>query len=164
MKNYMTQKQRLMFANSFLVSRLQYGSQFLMGEKTIIRRQYHAAMMSVARWVRNDYCFRESVISICKSLKWDIPSQQICKSSAKFAHSIQFSRRPIQLACQIRFPRTRSKAKLSLKIKSKNEKYDRNALTQAIKIYNQIPDNMKLLPPKKFAMALKKLWIRNDEG
>ena len=36
MRKYMTQKQRLMFANSFLVSRLKYGSQFLMGEKTII--------------------------------------------------------------------------------------------------------------------------------
>ena len=164
MRTYMTQKQRLMFANSFLVSRLNYGSQFLMGEKTIVRRKYHAALMSVARWVRNDYCFRESVISICKSLKWDVPSQQICKSSAKFAHSVQFSRRPIQIARQIRFPRTRSKAKLSLKIKSKNEKYDKNAITQAIKTYNKIPEDMKLLPPKKFAMALKKLWIRNDDG
>ena len=51
-----------------------------------------------------------------------------------------------------------------MKLKSKNEKYDKNALTQAVRIYNQIPDDMKLLPPKKFALALKKLWLRNDKG
>ena len=119
--------------------------------------------MSLARWVRNNYCFKESVFSICKSLKWDIPAQQILKSATIFAHTTQQSRKPKQIVGKIRFPRARGKATLRLKYPSKNEKYNKNRIVQSIRIYNLIPEEIKLLPLKKFNAAIKKIWIREDQ-
>ena len=162
-KRYMTEKQRLQFAISFMISRLQYGDQFPTSKKVTVRREYHAAIMSVARWAKNNYCFKQSVISICKLLKLEIPWQQLLKMSAKFMHNTNFSRRPKQISTMIRFPRSGGQAKLGLKYRSKNEKYDRNLIVRSVKIYNTLPKDIKQLLPKKFNKAIRRLWNREDQ-
>ena len=158
-KGHMTEKQRLQFTNAYMISSLKYGVQFLVGKTHSVRYSYHSATMMVARWVKGGYCFRTSCYQICKSIGWDIPSQQIMKEAIKFAHDIYISRRPIQILQKIRLPRTRNTAKLSLKYRKNNEKYQRNLIVQSISLYNMIPDDMKLLTPKRFKNALKKQWI-----
>ena len=162
-KNYMTEKQRLCIANAYLVSSLKYGAPFLAGEKQSVKHKYHLATMMVARWIKNNYCFKVSCHKICRSLNWNIPSQQIAKEAAKFAHKIYFSRRPAQILRQIRMPRTRSKAKLSIKYKKKHEKYDHNLIVQSLKTYNNIPDELKDLPPKKFGEMIQNFWIKTED-
>ena len=66
---YMNEKQRLQFANTYLISKLKYGAHFLVGETFQVQQQYHAATMSVARWVKQNYCFKVSCLKICKSLQ-----------------------------------------------------------------------------------------------
>ena len=142
-KNYMTEKQRLRFANAYMVSSLRYGVQFLAGQNNKTRAKYHAATMLVARWVKQDFCFKVSCLKICKSLKWSLPSQQILQEAAKFAHSVQTNRRPLQIARKIRMPRTRSKAKPAMKYRRRNDKYDANLISKSLRIYNTIPESIK---------------------
>ena len=158
-KNYMTEKQRLRFANAYMVSSLRYGVQFLAGQNNKTRAKYHAATMLVARWVKQDFCFKVSCLKICKSLKWSLPSQQILQEAAKFAHSVQTNRRPLQIARKIRMPRTRSKAKPAMKYRRKNDKYDANLISKSLRIYNTIPESIKNLSRKKFAKRIKTIWI-----
>ena len=87
-KIYVTEKQRLQFANAYLVSSLKYGVQFL-AETQSVRYRYHTATMLVARWVKGGYCFRTSFYQICKSIEWDIPLQQIMKETSSELMTIE---------------------------------------------------------------------------
>ena len=158
-KGYMTEKQRLQFANAFMISSLRYGAQFLVGQNNKTKTKYHTATMTVARWTKQNYCFKVSCLKICKSLGWSLPSQQILQDAAKFAHSIMSNRRPLQILKKIRLPRTRTNAKPTIKYKKKNDKYDENTIAKSLRIYNTIPDVIKNLPAKKFARKIKNMWI-----
>ena len=160
-KGYMTEKQRLQFANAYMMSSLRYGVQFLVGQSSKTKAKYHAATMLVARWVKQDYCFKVSCYKICKSLNWSLPYQQITQEAAKFAHSIQTNRRPLQILKQIRMPRSRSKAKPALKYMRRNDKYDQNLISQSLKIYNNLPEEIRSLPAKKFNKKIRTTWLVN---
>ena len=114
-------------------------------------------MMMVARWVKGNKCFMVSCSKICRSLKWDLPSQQVMKETMKLAQSLLTICQPKQILRQIRMPRTNQRAKTKIKYKRKHEKYDKNLITQMIKIYNAVPDKMKDLPRNKFKLELKKI-------
>ena len=160
-KNYMTEKQRLKFANAFMVSSLRYGVQFLVGQRSKTQAKYHAAIMLVARWVKQDYCFKVSCSKICRSLKWSLPSQQILQEAVKFQHSIQINRRPLQILKQIRMPRTRTRAKPTLKYRKKHDRYDDNLIAKSLQIYNNVPDSIKNIPTKTFAKKIRSTWVVN---
>ena len=161
-KNYMNEKQRLRFANAYMISGLRYGVQFLAGQSKKNQDRYHAATMLVARWVKQNYCFKVSCFKICKSLNWSIPSQQILQEAAKFHHSVQLYRRPLQIINQIRMPRMRTRANPAVKYRKKNDKYDDNLISQSIKIHNSLPAEIKNLSARKFAKQIKKTWIVNS--
>ena len=154
-KTFMTKNKRQQFTKSFMLSKLNYGAKFLAGESTNVRRKYHSTVLSVARWIRSNYCFMESVPKICRSVNIEIPLQQILKEAAKFCHSVHFHRRPTHIISQIRFPGTRNIEKLSLKYK----KYDENLISESISIHNIIPGHLKQLPLRKFSKAVRKIWI-----
>ena len=156
LKTFMTKNQRQQFTKSFMLSKLNYGAQFFAGERTIVRRKYHSAVLSVARWIRNNCCFMESVQKICRSVNIEIHSQQISKEAANFCLIVYFNRRPIQIVSQIQFPRTPNIAKLILKYKKNHEKYDWNLISQSINIYNIILGHLKQLPMRKFNKAIAK--------
>ena len=101
--------------------------------KKNIQKNYHAATLMVARWVKESYCFQQSSYKICKSLGWNLPNQQIKKEEAMFAHKLIISQRPIQILRKIRYPRSRQSASLSIRYKKKNEKYECNLISQSIK-------------------------------
>ena len=162
-KGYMSEKQRLKFANAYMMSILQYGAQFLVADTANARKNYHSTAMMVSRWVKGSYCFRISCLDICKSIKWNLPEQQILKKAILFAHRIQISRKPIQILNQVRMPRTRQKAKISIKYKKNNEKYDRNLISQSFKLYNLLPEDLKSLKPSKLKNAIKKIWISKPD-
>ena len=60
-------------------------------------------------------------------------------------------------------PRSRPNALLSIKYRRNNEKYDRNLISQSIKLYNTLPDDFKLMKPSKMKHALKKIWISKPD-
>ena len=48
---YMTEKLRLLFANSYLISQLNYGIQFYVAENQKTKNAHHRITMTIARWV-----------------------------------------------------------------------------------------------------------------
>ena len=109
----MSEKQRLMVANSHLMSRLSYGMPLFVGQDETIINAIHRSHMSIMRWVKSDYCFKISVSDICKSLKWDSPRQTIIKNTAKLIKNIITDQEPRQITEYIRMPRTRPGAQIS---------------------------------------------------
>ena len=146
-----------------MMSILQYGAQFLVADTANTRRNYHSTVMMVCRWVKGSYCFRTSCLDICKSIKWNLPEQQILKKAILFAHGIQISRKPTQIINQVRMLRTREKAKISIKYKKNNEMYDRKLISQSFKLYNILPEDLKALKPSKLKHAIKKIWISKPD-
>ena len=79
----------------------------------------------------------------------------------KRIYQIVTNRRLKQIARMIKLPRTRMKAKLSVKYKTKNEKYQRNIVNKAIELYNIILDEIKELDKRKFSQKLKRIFIED---
>ena len=159
---YMSEKSRIIFAKCYMLSRIGYGLPLYCGATEETKNKIHTIIMKVSRWARRSYCFRESVDSICRSIKIDRPSEAILKSTAIFAHDLLSKRKPKQILRTVRTPRSRNKARVSLKYKHLSSKFERNVIHQAIKVYNEnIPDHMKTLNTKEFRKDIKKIkYIR----
>ena len=155
----MNETAKLKFANSFIMSRLNYGNQFYLGENQDVQRKYHKACMTVSRWVKGSFCFKISCQKICSSLKWDLLVQRIRKSSLKMIHKILIMNRPKQITKLIRKPRSRNNVAISIKRKRKHENYDRDVILQALQIYNKMPEDLKNLRPKQITQKLRKMII-----
>ena len=121
----MSEKVHLMIINSHLESKLRYGVQFYSGERQTVINKYHQMKMKLARWAKDSYYFKISIFKICKSLKWETPSQEILKETVKFFHQCMIERGPKQILKKIRLQRTRQKAKISMKHTLNNELYEK---------------------------------------
>ena len=49
LQKYMNERQKLRFTNAYMISILQYGVQFLLGDRASMCQSHHAAVMMVAR-------------------------------------------------------------------------------------------------------------------
>ena len=156
---YMSQSTKTKFIKSHILSRIFYGLPCYVGANTKTKTGLHNIIVKVYRWARNSYCFKESISSISKSLKLDTPIQTIYKRTVFYFHKILSKRKPRQICELIRLPRTRSKAKLSLKTKTKGSRLERNMISQAIKMYNTLPEDMKRMSVKDFKTKLKKIQL-----
>ena len=56
-------------------------------------------------------------------------------------------------------PRMKKTAKMTLKFKNNNEKYERNLIAQSLKIFNSILNEIKMLKSKKFSNKILKIWL-----
>ena len=142
-KKYMTEKTRLIYVNSYLLSN------FLSGESQAVKNRYHRFKMKLARWVKQPYCMKTSITKICRSIHLETPNQDIKTETAKLMQRIMITRRPTQIINLIRTQRTRSNAKIALKYKKRNEFFQRNWMFQGESLYNKIPTKLKAMPMKK---------------
>ena len=72
---YMSEKNRLLFANSYMIPILNYGVQIYMSEKQTTKQRYHKSMIMIGRWLKQSYCFKMSCHEMLKTLKWELPNQ-----------------------------------------------------------------------------------------
>lgn len=155
---YMSEKTRIIYAKSYMMSRIAYGLPLYCGAHDRIKKKINTTVMKVCRWTRRSYCFRESSMSICKSIKVDLPEENMLKSTAMFSHNILSKRKPKQILRRIRTPRTRAQAKMSLKYRHISSNFERTLLFQSIKIYNEnVPNDLKQLDAKDFKKRIKKM-------
>ena len=91
---YMTEKQRLTFANSYMMPLLNYGVQSYVTENQTIKQKYYRITMNIARWVKQSYCFRMSCNKILKTLKWQLPNQKMKKEAVKLIHQVMMTKQP----------------------------------------------------------------------
>ena len=96
-----------MIASSHMISKLAYNLPLYLGETQTTQHHNHQTYMIICRWTKSSYCCRESISSICSSLKWWTPAQLLYKHSEIYFHRILCSDKPSQVLELVRQPRTR---------------------------------------------------------
>ena len=155
----MTEKQRTIAINAFMLSKVRYGMPLFVGETEIIKSSIHRIIMSLARLCKGSYCFRTNINAICGSIGWSNPRQMIIKETAIMMHKILTKQKPEQIFSYIRPPRTRARAKLGKNFETKTKICKRTFINQGIQVYNSLPENLKALNLKQFKREIKKSYI-----
>ena len=78
LKRNMPEKLRVMVANCYLLSKLSYGMPLFIGAKESTKRNITTCIMKNVRLTRQIPILNVNK-KMCKSIKWDIPSQLIVK-------------------------------------------------------------------------------------
>ena len=156
---FLNVKQKTMIANSHLVPKISYGSALMIGQDERVMTAYHRSYMSVARWCRGGYCFKESVDSICKSLKWSSPAQSVIKQAASLMKQIIYNKKPTQLLEYMKLPRTRPTAQIGKRFSVITKTSRKQFLNHGINIYNMLPDQLKNVNFKDYKKSIKNFHI-----
>ena len=112
--------------------------------------------MRIVRFVKKSYCFRQSVTSLCNSLKWDPPRMSISKNTAKFARNVIYKNKPEQVLKYFRLPRSRAVAKIGRNFSINTKSARKSLISQAVDVYNAIPDQMKIQDTKDFNKMIRR--------
>ena len=96
-EKYITKEKKVKIATSHIISKISYSLPLYLGETQKTKHRIHLTIMMLARWTRSSYCFKESVSSICESIKWETPGQLLLKRSAVYIHKITSSTQPKQI-------------------------------------------------------------------
>ena len=131
----------------------------MLGQDEKVIQSIHKSQMTISRWIQGNYCFKESVESISRSVKWDTPNQTLIKNTAILMKKNIHDKRPAQLCNYIRFQRTRESAKLGKNFEV-NTKYGKKTFSNhSINIYNILPDYMKQQSVEDFKKTIKTFRI-----
>ena len=160
LKHLMSEKTRLIIANSFMKSKLSYGLPLYVGANQNIKNKIKTCMMRVGRWVKGNSQFMIPNTKICKSIKWSTPNQMILQENMISIHKMLTENPIMTLEQELRKSRSTRKRTYHLKYKPKCEKMKRNSTYLGMKIYNTIPENLKTMKIKKFKKEIRKIWIK----
>ena len=119
------------------------------------KEKIYKLIKDAARFARSDYCFRESIRSITNNIGIKMPEEIVEEGSARFVHNIVYQHEPKELIEMIKFPRTRSCVDLNLQYIPKTERLRKCAMFKGIQNYNQIPQELKHLEPRKLKKKMK---------
>ena len=100
-----------------------------------------------------------STFKILDTLKWPNIYQLICIESLKFFHRIIFENSPIAIVRLLYISNERSEVARSCrvprtKIFTKSEFLKRSIILKAVHLYSLLPDNLRVLNPKKLNKAI----------
>ena len=91
--------------NTHVLSCLEYNAPILAGEDAKTKDRTYRVIHGAACYIRGNYCFRESIISIMRSVKWKIPKEFSEDSSEILVHKNMFEQNPRSLVDQIKIQR-----------------------------------------------------------
>ena len=161
---YTDEKTRLQFANSFIISRLNYMLAMYTNLNEKQNNKLHKIIMTTARAVIGSYCFKISIDKILKRCKWLKIQDQIKHSALKFIHNVVTLKKPKSLSNILKF-NSRSTAKISFNYFAKSKRLRNSLIFKGTRLYNNLPNFYKSLPKKKFKVKLKKeALIVHDAG
>ena len=96
---------------------------------------------------------------IFQELGWKVPEELIAECSALFVHKVITTQKPQSLYNEIRLPRSRLAGQTTTKTAAATNRLARTGLYTAVKNYNRIPANLKMLNPRQLKKKLKKLSL-----
>ena len=155
-RKYMNEKTRRAFVNSHVMGRLQYNMPLIAAGTQTQRDRVVKVINRAARFIRDDYCFRESISSIMRSVNWKMPNDIIDESSAKFIQKILYAEEPIDIFRQIKMPRTRACVNPVMDKPAKSVRRANTIIHKSLFNYNRIPPEIRHENPNKFKQKLKK--------
>merc|ERR1711867_387149 len=152
-----TMKIRLSLANAAFMGRMNYMLPTYTNLTTLQHGKLHKVMMNCARWVVGGNTMRMRNKTILSQLNWIPIQKMIQKSSVKVMHDIIQSKEPEDLYNLLRIPR-RKTAKMGLKKYPKKSKMSKSPICEALKNYNELPDNVKVKEKDKFKSTVNKYY------
>ena len=124
----------------------------------------HKVIMRAARTARGNYCCKQNITSILSSCKWMPIRKMITHSAIVTIHTILLKQTPqsiVQLFNNIAL--TRTTKDLSLKYTPRTTKFQKFYLYSGLKIYNNLPSNLKNKSIQTFKKLSKK-WLMKQNG
>ena len=155
-RKYMNEKTRRAFVNSHIMGRLNYNMPIIAAGTNCQRARIVKLMHQAARFIRNDYCFRESIHSIMRSIEWKMPVEIIEEASAKYMQKVIYNKKPIDIYNEIKMPRTRACVKPIMERPPKSSRMENSIINTALHNNNRLPPDLKDLKPKKLKKELLK--------
>ena len=149
----------LCYANSHIMSLIQYGLPLYINESIEVKTKIHKCIMKVGRWVNGSYCYRKSCKDILSKLNWKIPEEEIEDSAARFFQKIAYNKEPSEIHDLIRLPRTRINAEITMQKIAKTKPFTKLMLNSMAEMLNRIPDETKREKPHIFKKKLKTMRL-----
>ena len=128
-----------------------------------IKRRLFLQVHKAARFVKNNFCFRQTIRQIMSSLNWKIPEEIIDESSAKFIQRIIYTKSPKSLYNKIKHPRTRISADYAPIVRAKSGRLERTPVHMGITNFNRLEPELRYLHPKKLKEKLKKKYLKQKK-
>ena len=158
---YMDFSTRLRYADSHLISTINYGLPLFVSENEAAKQKISKAIMNAARFVHQSYCFRISRKEILDKLNWKLPEIQIKEALARLFHKVNYYCKPEEISNKIRRPRSRRNADVSMKIIPKTKPFNKCLINAMASTLNSISDDLKQERPHLFKVKLKKNGLKN---
>ena len=159
-KKFLNVKTRKCLMNSNIISRLKYNAPLIAGATEDIKKRIYKVIHRAGRFVRNDYCFMQSIRQIMKSINWKMPEEMVNESSARFIHRVVYSGKPKSINKKIKVPRSRSSAEYAPATRANSNRLERTPIHAGLINFNRIPPEMRGLSPKKLAKRMKKMSLK----
>ena len=109
-----------------------YNVTSLAGETEGNKQKIYKLLHRAARYVKADFCFKQSIRSIMTSINLKMPEEIIDEGSAKFIHKIISNEEPKEIYNLIKFPRSRTCVDLCLQYIPKTDRLRRCAVFSGI--------------------------------
>ena len=111
--------------------------------------------MNVAKRIRGNVWYRESNKSILEDLGWEHPKQWFLKEAVKFSYRNIHTWKLASFVETLRFPTWRDTCDIVMRQRPKSDRTKRHLYTVSTKLYNSLPDHLKLSKPNQFKEKLK---------
>ena len=131
----------------------------MIGKPQSVIQKLSTILMRINRQMTSNPLGLISRNAICNYLKIDTPRQDIIKSNFSLMHKFIKRKQPEQIINKLQIPK-RSSAKIFVKGQNKSERSRRSPLDAGIRLYNALPQNIKVLPCKILKKKLKTLEIK----
>ena len=157
---YTDKETRRKIANVQLLPLYKYGIELFSGEKEKTKRKLEVSMMTVSKkFVKRSICLKVSNLKINKSLKWNMPIEEMNKRTAIFMHNMMTHNQPKDLFQLIKPSISQRIRTINPRKIPKTKKFQRTFMNSSIAIYDKLPQKMKELNPKKFEKRLKEKFM-----
>ena len=150
---WMNMIDRKIIVNSKLRSIVDYGLPLFMGENNDVKAKLESTYMTLKRIIHGGLTFKVRKTEICTKIKEEPPEKHILKVSAKYIHKHIHHRKCNAMMNELIIPK-RAASIVYMK-KPLNGVYH-GSLDNLIKIYNKLPQNVKMKNPNQFKRYLKK--------
>ena len=153
-------KTRLRFLSSFVMGKISYLLPIFLSASTEIKHKLHLLQIKTAKAAWGSNTFRVSNKKLLERCGWPSLNSYLQHSSLTYIHRILYTGIPDSILEMFIIPNRQAKNIIPLeKLKCK---HTRNFfLYTSLIVYNRLKNDLKLLPPKRFKVELKKV-LRYD--
>ena len=147
---------RLAFARAYLINKLQYSMPLYTNLTSKNIADLNRALMNIARYVHNDYCFMKRKSYILGQCGWDNIETMISKSVVIFTHKVISSKIPQPLFNLIRYRENqRGVSPLAPAYYPKTTRFKKNVLYKGLELINSIDPKFRVLHHRNFVVKVK---------